>query len=205
MASSRRTWEIFPSSTPVTASTLTLLGTGSDGTLGAKRRLVHPDGISFLPISYFIAPDRTLGMDNEVLPRVQGVVVRTEETSTVVRHAEFDSDVLITETWTGGGKRLSMPTFQARLLYEYAVNPPAFDVLDPKFITWEPRDKNTKKYNIVIVSFNIGGSDEGIDFDEVRGAEGGEVAGPLEGLDVSPTGGIIEEVVFVFKIVGEVT
>jgi hypothetical protein len=202
MATSRRTYAIFPSSAVVASTTLTLLGSGSAGTLGAKRILTHPDAINFLPIVYFTHPQFTLGIDNEVLPRVQGSLVRTAETTKVVRHPEFESDVVIVEKWPSDSG-ISMPSFMARQLYEYAKNTPALNIASPNYITWQPRDKNDKTYNVVIVSFNIGGDEIGIDFTERRGAENNEILGDMEGLDVSPTGAIQGDAELVMKIVSE--
>lgn len=203
MAESTRTIEIFASSAVATVATVTLLGSGTAGILGAKRILTHPDSANFNPLVYWGNPEITLGIDNEVLHRVNANLVRTEETTRVVRHPAFDSDVLITEKWPGGGKRLSMPSYFARQLHDIASVPPDITASDQQYITWQPRDKNAKTYNVVVVDFNIGGDDSGINFTERRGSEGGEILGALEGLDVSPTGAIVNEVVLKFKIVSE--
>lgn len=203
MVQARRTFEILASTAVPVVEEVTLLGSGSAGTLGAKRILTHPDTVNFVPLVYWGNPEFTLGIDNEVLNTVEGSTVKTEGTTKVIRHEVFESDIIITERWPGSGKRLAMPTYFARFLYEIAANPPAFNAITQPYITWQPRDKNAKTYDIEIIDFTIGGDDSGIDFSEARGAEGNEILGDLEGLDTSPTGGIRAEVVLRFKIVGE--
>lgn len=157
MASSSKVYPISQG-TPITAAVgLTFLGTGSSGTRGAKRWLVHPDS-SLPPITYFSNPDRTFNMDNDALPSPRVKAFRGLEDTTLVRFEDELSDVIITEIWTAAqGQRVSMPTFFFRLLYEYFVNEPEFDPVDQEYIQWYPRDRNDLVFNIEIMRLTVGG------------------------------------------------
>ena len=139
---------------------LTFLGTGSAGTRGALRRLVHPDP-SLPPITYWSNPDRTFNLDNDVLPSPRVSAMRGLEETTLVRFDDAISDVIITEIWTAAeGRRMSVPTFFFRLLYEYWTNEPDYEPLAQTYIQWEPRDRNDHVYDVEIMRVTVGGGAE---------------------------------------------
>lgn len=193
-----------------TVSTLQLLGVGQAGTRGALRTLTHPDDANFPPITYALNPRRTTNLDNEVLRALQSEVVQTLEGSQVIRNDQQLSDVVVTETWEAGGARLAMPTFFARMLWEYAANRPAFSVTAPEYIVWAPRDRSDKEYNVEIVDFRVGGASarqSKFDFDEICASPeltDSEVSGtPFGAYEVSPTGFLRVTVQLVMKMISE--
>ncbi len=193
---------------PTTVSpTRILFDSGQAGVLGAQRILVHPDGSFFSPITYYKNPTRTFGLDNTVLPAPISDAILTLGSRPVVRFERFEKDVVITEVWEGAeDKRASMPTFLFRQLYEYLINPPVFDVDAQTFITWEPRDRTTLKYNVQFFELRVGtssGTDKVFDIDDFRLPPGPVIQNPLDDLDVSPTGLITRDVVVRMRVVSQ--
>lgn len=210
MASSSRIYSIALGSPTIVPDTTTILGSGSQGTPGAKRRLVHPDAVNFPPISYFSNPDRTFNLDNQVLPAPTITVVQTLSGTRVVRFDGLEEDVIITEIWTAQQNSvLSMPTFFFRQLYEYWINPPDFDP-DPnlqEYIQWEPRDRTDKVYDVEITRLTVGGGAQNnqlFDVSDSLRTTSGSIAGPLDDLDASPTGVVDRTVLLQMRIVQEV-
>lgn len=70
----------------------------------------------------------------------------------------YDRDVIVVETWDGGGDRMSMTLGFFRMLYQYYVNRPNYEVQG--YIKWSPRDLTDKQYNIVILDLSVGGVNE---------------------------------------------
>lgn len=195
--------------TPTTASpTRVLFDSGQSGELGAQRILTHPDGTNFAPINYYKNPTRTFNLDNEILPAPIADAVLTLGSRPVVRFERALKDVIVTEVWEGGeGRQASMPTFLFRQLYEYLRNPPVFDPIAQTYITYQPRDRNTKTYNVQFYELRVGGgtgNDKVFDIDDFRLKAGAVIMNPLEDLDVSPTGLITRDVLVKLRVVSEV-
>ncbi len=194
--------------TTVTPS-LVLFGSGQAGEIGAQRILTHPDGVNFAPITYYKNPTRTFNLDNEVLPAPISDAVLTLGSRPVVRFERAIKDVVITELWEGAeDRRAAMPTYLFRLFYEYLRNPPPFDSQAQTYLTWEPRDRSLKKYNVQLYLLRVGGGGESdldkvFDIDDFRLPAGPDVRTPLESFDVNPTGLITRDVVLKMRVVSE--
>lgn len=211
--------KIFPISggTPLSTSTgLTFLGMGEAGERGALRRLTHPNS-SFPPIVYFSNPDRTFNIDNEVLPAPRVSAHRGLESTTLVRFEDTIDDVIVTEIWTAiQGRRLSMPTFFFRQLYEYLLNEPDYAPAAQTYIQYEPRDRNAHVYNVEMMRVAVGGGAQNnqlFDISDIR-QKGGKydpnqpnanIMNSSDGLSALETGLIDRTVQLQFKIVSLVS
>lgn len=215
MPSSSKVYTILQGTPASAAAALTFLGTGSQGTRGALRRLVHPNS-SFPPITYWGNPDRTFGMDNDALfsPRVGAF--RGLEDTTLVRFDDDIRDVIVTEIWTAvQGVRLSMPTFFWRLLYEYWINEPDYSPTAQEYIQYEPRDRNGYTYNVELMRLTVGGGAQNnqlFDIADIRQPGGkydpdvsATIKNSTDSLNVLETGVLDRTVLFQFKIVSKVT
>lgn len=204
--SGSRLYEIFLGSPTTTTSSLTLLGTGPTGDPALRRRLVHPNA-ALAPIVYWQNPDRTFNLDNEVLRAPIAELHRTLTSSALVRFAEVDADVVITEVWLASDQRFSMPGFLFRQLYEYLINPPAFDPITPSYIQWEPRDRNPKAYYVEMLRMVVGSGGDPTQLFDLT--EYFPPAGELDLLDdgfLNGGSGLVDRtVVLQFRIVAEVT
>lgn len=210
MPTGTRIYEIFLG-TPVEApSSVVILGSGTAGTLGAIRRLVHTDSVNFPPLVYARNPDRTINLDNAVLPAPLSVAQLTLDSTRVTRFERRVEDVICTEIWEASPARAAMIAQQARLLYEYMANPPAFNPVTPVYIQWEPRDRTDRVYQVEILDLTIGGRDavDVFDFEPRRAGgglfQGGSVANPLDDLDTVETTLVDREVRLRLRIVAEV-
>lgn len=190
-------------------SSVQLLSAGQTGTRGARRRLVHPTSGTFAPIVYYLNPTRTINFDNDVLRSPITSTIRTLGSTRVVQFAELAEDVIVQELWESR-PGLSMPVFMFRFLYEYLVNPPAFDAVSPVYIQWEPRDRTEKVYNVQVLGLEVGSrgysirhwqSDGGPNDPGAPGATG---LTPTDTMDVSPTAILDQPVTLTMRIVGEV-
>ncbi len=195
---------------PITATVEPILfESGQSGTLGAKRVLTHPLGSTFSKITYYKNPTRNFNLDNEVLLAPTSSTIKTIGSRQVVRFENELDDIIVTEIWEGAENRqAAMPTFMFRQLYEYLINPPVFSSTAQTFITWEPRDRSTKTYNVQFYQLRVGGGgseEKTFDIDDRRLADSVEIKHPLETLDVSPTGLITRNVEVKLRIVSEVT
>lgn len=203
MASANNSYIIGQGTPTVVESTVQLLGVGADGTVGAKRIMTHPDSTTFPPVSYYRNPDFTVNLDNEVLTAPLATPILTLSSTQLVRFDTNLEDVIISEVWEGSTGRASMPTFLFRELYEYLINPPAFDAQNQSYISWQPRDRNTTSYDIQLYQITVGGGEGAQSFSmrEIRLPESPVIANPLQTMDVSPTGLILAAVTVRFRIV----
>ena len=210
MGTSTRTIFIGLGTPTIAQSTLVLFGSGSAGTVGAQRIMTHPDGVNFSPITYYKNPTRTFNLDTEVLPAPISEAVLTLSQRQVVLFDRTLADVIVTEVWEGAeGTEASMPTFLFRQLYEYLRNQPPFSATAQTFLTWQPRDRNARTYNVQLYRLTVGGGgaaggDKVFDIDDFRLPDSVEVAHPLESLDVTPTGLITRNVEMKLRVVSEV-
>lgn len=193
------------------------LGIGSAGDPDACRRLVFPPAVTTLlaPILYAIAgvcknPDRTFNLDNQVLPFPITQAVRTIGSTRVVRFEEAEEDVIVTETWDGSDANFAMTTALFRQFYEYHLNARLIPGAGSDFVTWEPRDRTDRVYNVELLSLSVGGGEgesrfDVIDFRSEGGLSGGgTIENALDGLNLTPTGMVDREVVQRMRIVSEV-
>ncbi len=196
---------------------VTFLGIGSAGDPGACRRLVFPANVTPLlpPIVYSVGglcrnPDRTFNLDNDVLPHPITSAVRTIGSTRVIRFEERTEDVIVTEVWEGSNTLFPMTTALWRQFYEYLVNADLIPGGGPDFITWEPRDRTARIYNVEILSLSVGGGDgearfDVVDFRDAGGLnDGGTIANALDNLNLLPTGMLDRTVELRMRIVSEV-
>lgn len=191
----------------VVASTITIISVGQDGTPSAKGLLTHPDTANFVPISYSRNPDFTTNLDNNVLTAPDATVVKTSTSSKLIRTEGVLEDVVCEEAWGAQpGSRISMPTFFFRQLYEYLINPPAFDADNQTFIQWAPRYRSIRIYNVHLYKLIVGSGSGASIFTphEYRGIAG-PIRSPFEDQDVNPTGFMDNAVTMHLHIVSEAT
>lgn len=163
MATSNATWEILAAA-PVTAdATVILIEAASPLTSGALRTLTHPDSVNFPPVTYSCNPDRTINFDRDVLFPPVTRTVRTLGTTQVFAETNTESDVVVTEIWSGSATKTRMIASFFRRLYELSINPPAVQTPEV-FIQWAPVDRTLDVYNVIITGIRLGGED--MDFKE---------------------------------------
>ena len=191
---------------PVEAvSTVQLLSVGEPGTVGALRRLVHPDGATFPPITYYTNPTRTFNFAVDALRHPIVNVARTLSSSKTIRFEEVVEDVIVTEVWEPLGG-LSTPFFMFAFLYEYLNNPPALDIVNQQYIIWEPRDETTDTYYVELIGVQLGSGNPGKYSIRHHRASGGTVIDtPTDTMDVSPTTLLDQPMSVTMRIISKVT
>ena len=122
------------------------------------RRITHPsfaatDGEGIY--TYLCNPAETLNFVLTPTQKVDTVLHKTLGGTVIVRQAEVEDDVIITETWTGGSGRLSMPAAMFQKLWDFYTTIPAIG----QYVQWEPRDVNDVAYDVEIVDLTLGGPD----------------------------------------------
>lgn len=157
---------------------------------GELRRLVYPT-TAFAPIVYATNPDVYTNFNASPLD-VRPTVLTTGslEDNLLVGWVGRPKDVSIEERWLGSTTRSRMKLDFFMELHNYYRNPPT----NGTYIQWEPRDRTTKVYNIVIESLSL----------SLTGSAG-QGAGDFE-FDylVTRHGYVAGSVTLKFKIIGEV-
>ena len=124
--------------------------------INALRELHYP-GDLFPAIVYADSPDKWTNFDSA--PMTDRPQVKTEQTLTWAQTMQWPGylpDKPVTEYWLGSENKSRMTLYFLRRLYEYYNNPP----LTPgSYITWHPKDRTDKIYNILIESVQVGGAD----------------------------------------------
>lgn len=113
---------------------------------GELRRLVYPAG-AFAPIVYESNPDVYTNFNTGPMDkRPRAFAQATLSDNLLIGWRGVSRDVAIEERWMGTAKesRMKMDFFLA--LRDYYENPPT----DGTYIVWQPRDRTSKTYNIVI-------------------------------------------------------
>jgi hypothetical protein len=154
------------------------------------RRLVYPTG-SFAPLIYESNPDIYTNFHTSPLDkRPRAFAQATLQDNILIGWHGVSRDVSIDEKWIGGNKQSRMTLGMFLALHDYYVNPPT----NGQYIVWEPRDRTSKTYNIVIESLTC----------SMTGSAG-QGAGDFE-FDYLATrhGYIVGTVQFSFRIIGEV-
>jgi len=207
VATAAKTYFIQQGTPVVAAAAVSFLGIGSQGTPEALRILTHPNP-SLAPLTYWGNPDRDINIDNDVLVTPIVRTVETEDDTKVIRFERLTRDVVVEEIWLGNDRRAAMPSFFLRQLIEYWLNPPALTGNPGEFITWEPRDRNSRTWQVEFVGLTVGGEEGRYDFKDVRARgglfKGGAIANPLDPLNPVETGIADREVRLSLKVVAEV-
>jgi len=152
---------IITSTTTVTIGDASAVVTTRDFTLGASttgtgalRRLIYPTS-ALAPIVYRKNPDDWTNFDiSPLVKRPRVGVLQTLEDNKITGWQGYARDSSITETWRGSDSEASIELDFLRQLYAYFETPPL-----TSFIQWEPRDRTTSVYNIIIESLTAGGQD----------------------------------------------
>jgi hypothetical protein len=147
----------------------------------ALRELRYPGDI-LPPLVYDDYPDKTENFDTTPLtarPLLKGDM--TVGDYQLTQWPGNLKDRPVREIWSGGDQRSRMTAYFFRRLWEYFANPPAAG-----YITWNPKDRADKAYNIVIESLTAGGQDT-VSFD-FAALKNGVVTG---------------EIIFQFRVIGE--
>jgi hypothetical protein len=151
--------------------------TGTD----ALRELRYP-GDLLPPLIYEQNPDKWENFDTS--PLTARPLFKAEMTiaaTSMTRWGGYLTDRPVKETWRGDDRRSLMTAYYLRRLWEYFANPPATG-----YITWNPKDRMDRAYNIEIEGLQVGGQDI-VSFDYLA---------LRHGL-------VVGEVVFTFRLVGE--
>ena len=131
--------------------------------INARRELHYPSDL-IAPIVYDKNPDRWTNFDTSPMvkrPRVG--LLQTLTDNKLTGWMGYDRDAAITETWKGSDTEAPMRLAFFRQLYAYFESPPVTG-----FITWEPKDRTTTVYNIVIEAIGVGGNDVRFDYVPAR-------------------------------------
>lgn len=204
MASNSAVLIVEQATTQVVADSTVILGSATAGTAGAPRILTHPIGATFPALTYYRNPDTDFNVDNEVLAGPLSSVQLTEGTTQLIRHQRGTDDVIVTEIWSARNGGISMPISFARLLLEYFLNPPVFSAVAQTYITWQPRDKNNRTYNVEIVDLQIGRNRQGLEMLRFAETPGPEIPTATEAIDVG-AGVLLTDVALVMRIVSLVS
>jgi hypothetical protein len=115
------------------------------------RRLVYPTS-DFAPIIYESNPDVYTNFNTSPLDkRPRAFAQATLTDNMLIGWLGVSRDVAIQERWNGSDtiSRVKMDFFLA--LQDYYTNPPT----NGQYIHWEPRDRTSKVYNIVIETLTL--------------------------------------------------
>jgi hypothetical protein len=123
------------------------------------RCLVYPNS-SLADIKYTHNPTTTVNFDvSPVDKRPVAIGLPTITDNRITAWPGYAKDASIQEIWAGGGSQASMDLGFFRQLVNYYQNPPASG-----FIVWQPKDRTTVTYNIIIQSLTAGGADIEYDY-----------------------------------------
>lgn len=112
--------------------------------------------------TYPFPPDITRNFIYHPATKVDGVVQRTLSSNILITSPQVDEDVVITEIWLGGDRRLSTLAEMFRVFHQYWTTPPAPGLA----LGWEPRDRTSDRFHVQIVRVQLGGLD--YEYREVR-------------------------------------
>jgi len=154
------------------------------------RRLVYPTS-SFAPLVYESNPDMYTNFNTSPLDkRPRAFAQATLSDNILIGWQGVSRDVNIDERWIASAKssRMTLSFFLA--LQDYYANPPT----NGQYIIWEPRDRTSKTYEIVIESLTLSAT-----------GSAGQGAGDFE-FDYLATrhGYVVGTVQLSFRIIGEV-
>lgn len=120
--------------------------------------LVEGQGIYTYPFN----PDVTRNLVHAPVTKVDAAVQRTLSSNILIQTAQVDEDIVVTEVWLAGERRVSTLAEMFRTFYSYWTTLPAVG----ESIGWEPLDITTDRYAVQIVDVQLGGID--IEYREIR-------------------------------------
>jgi hypothetical protein len=154
------------------------------------RRLVYPTN-DFAPLIYESNPDLYTNFNTSPLDkRPRAFAQATLQDNILIGWQGVSRDVNIDERWVGSARQSRMTLAMFLALNDYYSNPPT----NGSYIIWEPRDRTSKTYEIVIENLTLSMS-----------GSAGQGAGDYE-FDylVTRHGYVSGTVQLSFRIVGEV-
>lgn len=154
------------------------------------RRLVYPTS-AFAPIVYESNPDVYTNFNTSPMDkRPRAFAQATLSDNILIGWQGVSRDVNIDERWNGGAKQSRMTLSMFLALHDYYSNPPT----GGQYIIWEPRDRTSKTYRIIIESLSLSTT-----------GSAGQGTGDFE-FDYLATrhGYVVGSVQLSFRIVGEV-
>ena len=118
---------------------------------GELRRLTYP-GNTFAPLIYADNPDVYTNFNTSPLDkRPRAFAASTLADNVLIGWMGKSKDVAIEERWLGSTTRSRMTLAFFLALQDYYQNPPT----NGQYIQWEPRDRTTSVYNIIIESLSL--------------------------------------------------
>ena len=161
---------------------------------GAARELRYP-GDALPPLIYEEPPDSWENFDTAPLtarPLAKGQMTISDYQ--LARWPGYVKDNPVREIWKGSDTDSHMPLSFLRRLWEYYANPPASG-----YITWNPKDRADKAYNIEIIGLRAGSAADSTSLTDRSASQ------EVVSLDyfMAPNGYVLGEVIFSFIIVGE--
>ncbi len=115
------------------------------------RRLVYPNS-SFAPIVYESNPDIYTNFNTSPMDkRPRAFAQATLQDNVLIGWQGVSRDVNIDERWIGSAKQSRMTLAMFLALQDYYNNPPT----NGTYIVWEPRDRTSTTYQIVIESLTL--------------------------------------------------
>lgn len=165
-------------------------GNGAATQTAELRRLVYPTS-AFAPIIYESNPDMYTNFNTSPMDkRPRAFAQATLSDNLLIGWQGVSRDVNIDERWNGGARQSRMTLSMFMALHDYYSNPPT----NGQYIIWEPRDRTSKTYYIVIESLTLSTS-----------GSAGQGAGDFE-FDYLATrhGYVVGSVQLSFRIIGEV-
>jgi hypothetical protein len=173
------------------AAVLAISGTNPAATQTSElRRLVYPTS-AFAPIIYESNPDVYTNFNTSPMDkRPRAFAQATLSDNILIGWQGVSRDVNVDERWNGSSRQSRMTLSMFLALHDYYSNPPT----NGQYIIWEPRDRTSKTYYIVIESLTLSGS-----------GSAGQGAGDFEFDYITTRHGYVAGTVQIsFRIVGEV-
>ena len=119
--------------------------------LNAEGNLVDPARVMTHPTegsyTYPFNPDLTRNFVHAPAGKIDSSVQRTISSNVLIQVPQVDEDIILTEVWFGGERRLSTLASMFRTFYKFWTTIPAVG----ETIGWEPLDITTDRYAVHIV------------------------------------------------------
>jgi hypothetical protein len=142
------------------STTLEVSDSKGDRNLPLKRCIFHP-GFDEV-IEYPYNPDRTTNYYRSAIRKHAINVTPTLGSTITIRDPQAWDEVLISETWEGGAKRLSVLAEFFDVLHLFRITEPALG----RNVGWIPKDLGFQRHMIQPLNLTVGGSN--VDVGEMR-------------------------------------